>query len=110
MLLVTVLLKHVMQCGETTRQVIYPFLQRHASMVQLQNTIAIRGQPGLGQPAEVLERIPAREARSHRDLLRNDEFLGKMEVKRWDQIDAINEYEVLKSQIRELLESLDSAR
>ena len=28
MLLVTVLLKHVMQCGETTRQVIYPFLQR----------------------------------------------------------------------------------
>lgn len=92
---------------ENARAMMIPFLQAHASLPQLSNIISRRGKPGIGVPAEVLEPIPLRTARDHADLLRSENILGKVEIKRWDQVDAINEYEQLKEQTGKLLQKLD---
>jgi hypothetical protein len=91
---------------ENARSMMYPFLQANASFPQLSNVISSRGKPGLGIPDEVLADIPLRRVRDHADLLQSYDFLGKVEIKRWDQIDAINEYGGLKTQIDALLKQL----
>ena len=82
---------------ETARSVIYPFLSRNASFVQIANTMA-NGRPGVGEtPAPPI--YPEGDRRDHSLLLANPEFLGILVREHWDHLDAIEEYGKLKATI-----------
>ena len=79
---------------ETTVGVIIPFLNTHASLSQIANTMA-KGRPGTRlQPTPPV--YPAGEWQDHSALLGDTEFMGTLVQEHWNHLEAIRDYKSLK--------------
>ena len=89
----------------TTLNVITPFLNTHASLSQIANTMA-KGRPGtgLGSTPPV---YPAGELQDHTGLLRDPEFLGILVQEHWNHLGAISAYESLKATLENSVRLID---
>ena len=80
---------------DTTRDVVIPFLNTHASLSQIANTMA-KGRPGTGKaPTPPIYPIAAQQ--DHTGLLRDPEFLGVLVQEHWNHLEASTAYESLKA-------------
>lgn len=91
----------------TTLNVVTPFLNTHASLSQIANTMA-KGRPGTGESATP-PIYPARELQDHTALLDNPEFLGTLVQEHWNHIEAITAYEALKATLENGVRMIDQA-
>ncbi len=78
----------------TSVNVVIPFLNSHASLSQIANTMA-KGRPGTGLgPTPPV--YPAGEPQDHKGLLRDPEFLGILVQEHWNHLEANTAYASLK--------------
>ncbi len=89
----------------TTLNVITPFLNTHASLSQIANTMA-KGRPGTGQGATPPV-YPAGEPQDHTGLLRDPEFLGILVQEHWNHLEATAAYESLKAALENGVRLID---
>jgi len=89
----------------TTVNVIIPFLNTHASLSQIANTMA-KGRPGTGL-ASTPPVYPAGEPRDHTGLLRDPEFLGILVQEHWDHLGAVTAYASLKAALENGVRLID---
>jgi hypothetical protein len=90
---------------DTTNGVVIPFLNTHASLSQIANTMA-KGRPGtrLSSTPPV---YPASELQDHTALLRDPEFLGILVQEHWNHLEAIGGYKSLKATLENALRLID---
>jgi len=89
----------------TTLNVITPFLNTHASLSQIANTMA-KGRPGTGQ-SSTPPVYPAGEPQDHTALLRDPEFLGILVQEHWNHSEAIKAYDSLKAALENGVRLID---
>jgi hypothetical protein len=90
---------------DTTNGVVIPFLNTHASLSQIANTMA-KGRPGTGL-SPTLPVYPASEHQDHTALLRDPEFLGILVQEHWNHLEAITDYKSLKAALENALRLID---
>ena len=89
----------------TSVNVVIPFLNSHASLSQIANTMA-KGRPGTGLgPTPPV--YPAGEPQDHKGLLRDPEFLGILVQEHWNHLEANTAYESLKAALENGLRLID---
>ncbi len=89
----------------TSVNVVIPFLNSHASLSQIANTMAKgRPGPGLGPTPPV---YPAGEPQDHNGLLRDPEFLGILVQEHWNHLEANTAYESLRAALGNGLRLID---
>ena len=89
----------------TSVNVVIPFLNSHASLSQIANTMA-KGRPGTGLgPTPPV--YPAGEPQDHNGLLRDPEFLGILVQEHWNHLEANTAYESLKAALENGLRLID---
>lgn len=79
----------------TTVNVVLPYLNTHASLGQIANTMA-KGRPGTGLAATPPV-YPGGEPRDHSELLGDPEFLGTLVQEHWNHLEAITAYQSLET-------------
>jgi hypothetical protein len=79
----------------TTVNVVIPYLNTHASLSQIANTMA-KGRPGTGA-GQTPPLYPASDLQDHTGLLRDPEFLGILVQEHWNHLEAIPAYESLRA-------------
>ncbi len=89
----------------TTVNVVIPFLNTHASLSQIANTMA-KGRPGTGL-ASTPPVYPAGEPQDHTGLLRDPEFLGILVQEHWNHLEANTAYESLKAALENGVRLID---
>ena len=89
----------------TSVNVVIPFLNSHASLSQIANTMA-KGRPGTGL-ASTPPLYPAGEPQDHTGLLRDPEFLGILVQEHWNHLEAVTAYESLKAALDNGLRLID---
>ncbi len=89
----------------TTVNVVIPYLNTHASLSQIANTMA-KGRPGTGQ-APTPPVYPASEPQDHTGLLRDPEFLGTLVQEHWNHLEAVTAYKSLKTELENGLRLID---
>lgn len=89
----------------TTLNVVTPFLNAHASLSQIANTMT-KGRPGTGQ-SSTPPIYPVRELQDHTPLLGNPEFLGTLVQEHWNHIEAITAYKALKATLENGVRLID---
>ena len=89
----------------TTVDVVIPFLNTHASLSQIANTMA-KGRPGTGL-SSTPPVYPAGEPRDHTKLLRNPEFLGTLVQEHWNHREARTAYTSLKAALENGVRLID---
>jgi hypothetical protein len=90
---------------DTTVNVVIPFLNTHASLSQIANTMA-KGQPGTGL-ATTPPGYPAGEPQDHTPLLRDPEFLGILVQEHWNHREANTAYASLKDALENGVRLID---
>jgi len=86
----------------TTSTIIVPYLNRHASLTQIANTMA-SGRPGTGDtPTPPV--YPVTEIRDHRKLISNPEFLGILVQEHWNHLETMASYESFKASLEDALQ------
>lgn len=70
----------------TTNEVVIPYLNDHASLSQIANTMEA-GRPGTGRDS-VAPVYPTIGKRDHSELLRDQEFLGVLVQEHWNHLEA----------------------
>jgi len=89
----------------TSVNVVIPFLNSHASLSQIANTMA-KGRPGTGLgPTPPV--YPAGEPQDHKGLLRDPEFLGILVQEHWNHLEANTAYESLKAALENGVRLID---
>ena len=89
----------------TTLNVVTPFLNTHASLSQIANTMA-KGRPGTGQ-SSTPSVYPAGEPQDHTALLRDPEFLGILVQEHWNHLEAVRAYEYLRAALEKGVRLID---
>ncbi len=89
----------------TTFNVVIPFLNTHASLSQIANTMA-KGRPGTGL-SSTPPVYPAGEPQDHTALLRDSEFLGILVQEHWNHREAKRAYESLKAALENGIRLID---
>ncbi len=89
----------------TTVNVVIPFLNTHASLSQIANTMA-KGRPGTGL-ASTPPVYPAGEPQDHTGLLRDPEFLGTLVQEHWNHLEANAAYDSLKAALENGVQLID---
>lgn len=89
----------------TTVNVVIPFLNTHASLSQIANTMT-KGRPGTGL-ASTPPVYPAVEPRDHTELLRDPEFLGTLVQEHWNHLEANTAYASLKATLENGVRLID---
>ena len=89
----------------TTANVVIPFLNTHASLSQIANTMA-KGRPGTGR-SSTPPVYPAGEPQDHTALLRDLEFLGILVQEHWNHREAKRAYESLKAALENGIRLID---
>jgi hypothetical protein len=89
----------------TTLNVVTPFLNTHASLSQIANTMA-KGRPGTGR-SSTPPVYPAGEPQDHTALLHDPEFIGTLVQKHWNHREAITAYESLKAALENGVRLID---
>ena len=90
---------------DTTVNVIIPYLNTHASLSQIANTMS-KGRPGTGL-ASTPPVYPAGEARDHTGLLGDPEFLGTLVQEHWNHLEARTAYTSLKAALENGIRLID---
>ena len=90
---------------DTTNAVVIPFLNSHASLSQIANTMA-KGRPGTGQ-SSTPPVYPASEPWDHTVLLSEPEFLGILVQEHWNHLEAITAYASLKATLENAIGLID---
>ena len=81
----------------TTSTMVVPYLNRHASLTQIANTMA-SGRPGTGDtPTPPV--YPVTAIRDHRELISDPEFLGILVQEHWNHLETIAAYESFKASL-----------
>ncbi len=94
---------------ETYRNLLVPYLlSKHASLPQINNS-TIKGRPGTGDQQDIFVELPVNEPHDHTVLLDDDEFLGIVVQKRWDQGDSVDGYASLRSEMEQIIRLIDEA-
>ncbi len=92
---------------ETYRNLLVPYLlSKHASLSQINNSTIKKGRPGTGDQQGGVE-LPVNEPHDHTVLLDDDEFLGIVVQKRWDQGDSVDGYASLRSEMEQIIRLID---
>ncbi len=89
----------------TSVNVVIPFLNSHASLSQIANTMA-KGRPGTGA-GQTPPLYPASDLQDHTGLLRDPEFLGILVQEHWNHLEAIAAYESLKAALENSIRLID---
>ena len=69
-------------------EIVAPFLNRHTSLLQLNNESFRFGRPGTGSGADPTQVVPVAELTDHTSLLGNREFQGVLVQKMWIDLDV----------------------
>ena len=89
----------------TTVNVVIPYLNTHASLSQIANTMA-KGRPGTGL-ASTPPVYPAGEPQDHTGLLSESEFLGLLVQEHWNHLEANTAYASLKATLENGVRLID---
>jgi hypothetical protein len=89
----------------TTVNVVIPFLNTHASLSQIANTMT-KGRPGT-ELASTPPVYPANELRDHTGLLHDPEFLGTLVQEHWNHLEANTAYASLKAVLENAIRLID---
>jgi hypothetical protein len=90
---------------DTTNNVVIPFLNAHASLSQIANTM-VKGRPGTGL-SSTPPVYPTGEPLDHTALLRDSEFLGILVQEHWNHLEAITAYNSLKAALENALRLIE---
>ena len=90
---------------DTTVNVVIPYLNTHASLSQIANTMS-KGRPGTGLAATPPV-YPAGEPQDHTGLLGDPEFLGTLVQEHWNHLEARTAYEILKAALKNGVRLID---
>lgn len=88
-----------------TVNVVIPFLNSHASLSQIANTMT-KGRPGTGT-SSTPPIYPAIESQDHTGLLRDQEFLGTLVQEHWNHLEANTAYASLKVTLENGIQLID---
>ncbi len=88
-----------------TANVIIPYLNSHASLSQIANTMT-KGRPGTGE-SSTPPIYPAVESRDHTGLLRDQEFLGTLVQEHWNHLEASTAYASLKATLENAIQLIN---
>jgi hypothetical protein len=92
------------QDKETLSNKIYPYIFKNASLPQISNTLTV--QPGTGENL-TSSKYPVGAHNDHSSVLQDSEFLSIVTKSRYDQIDAIWGYGVLRAKITQVIEVIN---
>lgn len=90
---------------DTTVNVVIPYLNTHASLSQIANTMA-KGRPGTGL-SSTPPVYPAGEPQDHTVLLSDPEFLGTLVQEHWNHLEAVTAYESLEATLENGIRMID---
>jgi len=97
---------HELEDQDSTRNLVYPFLNRIGSLNQIAN-LGANGRPGVGDvSAEPI--YATSEERDHSELLTDAEFLGIVAQQHWDHLDAIYAYDLLSTALETANQMIDA--
>lgn len=92
-----------LQDYQTFRNVLMPYLYENALVPQLSN--AQPDQPGTGDFSQ--PRLPIGGQRDHSHLIEDEQFIGILAHKHWDQADTITVYSELREELEKLILEID---
>ena len=92
------------QDKETLPNQLYPYIFKNISLPQISNTLTVR--PGTGENPSP-SKYPVGTYRDHSPVLEESEFLSIVTQSRYDQIDAIWRYGILRAKITQAAEVID---
>ena len=93
-----------MQDKETLANRLFPYIFKNIFLPQISNTITVK--PGTGENPSP-SKYPVGTHRDHSPVLQESEFLSIVTQSRYDQIDAIWRYGILKAKITQAIEVID---